>query len=234
MYNFIKKWSNFVLNETLKTNDIDITIRNIENELSLLSFNFSISKVNNVIELTLNEFYSIQNFDIVFNYLDSLFIDRNGWFPSKYKIINLSDNKNIFQYNEDYLKDNQKYFKTVIITYEPKYDVEINVPDKLYHLTIQQYENKILKNGLIPKTKNKLSKHLDRIYVCGSPNGCYNLIQMMKISYINSKTPNTKWVIFEINLTDLDIKLYKDPNYNNGYYITDNIHPDRISIFDKE
>ena len=233
-YKFINKWSEFILNETLKTNDIDFTIKNIENELSLIGFNFSIIKNNNTIELTLNDFYSINNILDIFNYINSLFIDRNGWFPCKYNLINLSGNKNILSYNQEYLIENKKLLKTVIITYEAKYDIETNLPDKLYHLSIQQYTNNTIKNGLIPKTKNKISKHLDRIYVCSNIDDCYKLIPRMKINYIDSKINNTKWIIYEINCDNLDINLYKDPNYTNGFYVVDNISPKNIKIIDKE
>ena len=63
-YKFIKTWSDFILNETLKTHEIDSTIDNIETELSLQCFNFEIKKVKNTIELTIFEFYSIQDLKI--------------------------------------------------------------------------------------------------------------------------------------------------------------------------
>jgi hypothetical protein len=233
-YKFINKWSDFILNETLKTNDIDFVLKNVDNELSLLGFNFSINKNDNTIELTINEFYSLQNINTIFDYINSLFIDRNGWFPSKYKLINLSGSKNTLQYDEEYLINNKNHLKTVNIIYEPKYDIEVNIPEKLYHLSIQNHNLKIIKNGLIPKSKNKISKHLDRIYVCRDYEDCYKLIPRMKINYINSKIPNTKWIIYDIDTHNLNIKLYKDPNYSNGYYIIDNIPPDNIKIFDKE
>ena len=223
-----------MLNETLKTNDINFTIKNIESELSLLGFNFEINKSNNTIELLIDNFYSIQNIIDIFKYLNSLFIDRNGWFPSKYKLINISGNKNILQYDEDYIINNKKYLKTITITYEAKYDIEIEPPDKLYHLSIQQYSDKILKNGLIPKTKNKTSKHLDRIYLCDNIEDCYKLIPKMKIIYLNSKIKNIKWVIYEIISKNININLYKDPNYTKGYYTVDNISPNYIKIIDKE
>ena len=62
----------------------------------------------------------------------------------------------------------------------------------------------------------------------------------MKLHYFDKKNlnklnkTNTKWVIYKIDTTNLDIKLYKDPSYNNGYYIVDNIPPSNISIVDKE
>jgi hypothetical protein len=234
MYNFINKWSQFILNETLKTNSIDFTLKNVKEELSLLGFNFLVYKSKNTLVLKINNFNFIQNLKLTLDYINSLFIDRNGWFPSKYTLINISGNKNILQYDEDYLKNNNKFIKSVTITYEPKYDIEVNIPDKLYHLSIQQYNDKIIKKGVIPKSKNKLTKHLDRIYLCSKPEYCYKLIPRMRINYINSKIPNTKWIIYEIDSSNLNIKLYKDPNYINGYYTIDNISPSYIKMLDKE
>ena len=37
---FIKKWSEFILNETLKTHNIDLTVSNVKSELALLNYNF--------------------------------------------------------------------------------------------------------------------------------------------------------------------------------------------------
>jgi len=56
----------------------------------------------------------------------------------------------------------------------------------------------------------------------------------MKIHYFSKKNINTKWIIYKIDSSELNIKLYKDPNYNNGYYCVDNIHPKYLSIFDFE
>jgi hypothetical protein len=57
-----------------------------------------------------------------------------------------------------------------------------------------------------------------------------------KIRKTNNKKDNLndKWIIYEIVTSGLDIKLYKDPNYINGYYIVDNIPSDLIKIIDKE
>jgi hypothetical protein len=72
------------------------------------------------------------------------------------------------------------------------------------------------------------------------PKDCYNLIPRMKFHYANRKLNNKKdklndkWIIWEIDTSDLNIKLYKDPNYEGGYYIVDNISPERIKIFEKE
>ncbi len=232
-YKFINKYSDFVLNETLKTHDIDLTIRNVDDELSLLRYDFSIEKINNKIKIKLNNVNTTQSFKLLLDNMSNLLIDRHGWFPSKMYIENIHNLKNTLKYDEDYILDNYVYFKSIKISYEPKFDVEVESPNKLYHLTIQEYINSIDKYGIIPKSKNKLSKHLDRIYLCKNSDDCYKLINQMKIHYINRKfNVNDKWIIYEID--NLNLKLYKDPNYNGGYYCIDNIHPKNIQIIDKE
>lgn len=241
-HKFIETWSDFILNETLKTHDIDLTLHNVKNELSLLRLNFNIQKSpNNSLLLTLNGFNYIAGVGQYLDIINRLFIDRHGWFPTKMEITNFSGMVNIFPYDENMLRsDNNLYFNKVKITYESKYDIEYVLPKKLYHLSIQEYEKNILKSGLIPKSKSKLSKHLDRIYVCTKYKDCYGLIDKMKFYYKNRKINNKKdnindkWIIYEIETNSLDIKIYKDPNYIDGYYIIDNIPSDIIKIFDRE
>ena len=241
-HKFIETWSGFILNETLKTHDIDLTLYNVNNELSLLKFNFNIQKnPNNSLLLTLNGFNYINTVGEYLDIINRLLTDRHGWFPTKMEITNFSGMVNIFPYNEEILKsENNKYYTTVSITYEPKYDIETILPDKLHHLSIQEYKDDVLKKGLIPKSKSKLSIHLDRIYVCSDIKDCYNLINRMKFYYKNRKINNKKdnindkWIIYEIDTKGLNIKLYKDPNYINGYYIVDNIPNNLIKIIDKE
>ena len=43
MKKFIKKYSDFILNETLKTHEITFVIQYVERELSLLKYNFDIT-----------------------------------------------------------------------------------------------------------------------------------------------------------------------------------------------
>ena len=236
-YKLIKSYSDFMLNETLKTTNIDTTIDIVDWEISLMHFENTIVKNDNKIELTLYNFNYIRGIRLSLEYFDSLFIDRHGWFPSTMKLINISDMYNNLSYNEEYLIKNQTTLNKVTIVYEPKFDLLLDVPNKMYHLTIQSYEDKILTKGLIPKSKSKLSKHLDRIYLCSDVEYCYKLITRMKVEYdyINNPHLDTKWVIFEIDMEGLDIKLYSDPNYKNkGSYVVDNIPPNRITLFDKE
>jgi hypothetical protein len=237
-YKFIERYSDFILNETLTSHNIDLTISNVEEELSLMRYDFSIKKdEKNRILLTLLNFSHIQLLDISLKHIDSLLIDRHGWFPSEMKITNILENVTIRPYDEKFLYEKIGIIKELTIYYESKYDLSKEIPEKLYHLSIQEYKDNILKKGLIPKFKSKLSKHLDRIYLSDNINSLYQLIPRMTADYMfkmkkNSKI-NIKWIIFEINTKGLNIKLYKDPN-SSGVYCVDNISSDRIKIIDEE
>jgi hypothetical protein len=119
-HKFIETWSDFILNETLKTHDIDLTLYNINNELSLLKFNFNIRKnSNNSLSLTLNGFNYIHGVGDYLDVLNRLFIDRHGWFPTKMEITNFSGIVNTFSYDEKILRSEySKYYTNVKITYE--------------------------------------------------------------------------------------------------------------------
>ena len=246
----ITTFSNFIyqINEGLiKTLDINRTINIIETEMNLFScYDFSISgnSINNTISLTLNNFNLMDNFNLKFEHINSLFINRCGWFPSTMKLKNMSDKPNTLSYDESYLVENKKYLKTVEIIYESKFDLETNNIPILYHLSIQSYKDSILNKGLIPKSKSKLTKHLDRIYVCDNIIDCKKLIPKMKLHYmlledeerVKGRKPkrNTKWIIFEINNSNLKLKLYNDPNYDNGYYVIENIPNEYIAVVEEE
>ena len=59
---FTTTYSDFVLNETLKTHNIDLSIKNIETELYSLRYDFSIKKnINNTSQISLHNFNHIQN-----------------------------------------------------------------------------------------------------------------------------------------------------------------------------
>jgi hypothetical protein len=246
----ITTFSSFLykINEGLiKTYDINDTVRLVETEMDLMScYDFNIiANSNNTISLTLNRFNILDNINLKFQHINSMMINRYGWFPSVMKMENISGMKNKLSYDEYFLVRNKKRLRKIEIIYESKFDIEIdNKPNDLYHLSIQSYKNNILKYGLIPKSKSKLSKHLDRICVCDNIDSCKVLIPKMLVYYnlledeeiVGGKKPkrNIKWIIFKINSSNLDIKLYKDPNYPHGYYITDNIPSKNIIVVEEE
>ncbi len=229
-----------MLNETLKTHDINLTYNNVNRELSLLRINFTINININKIEITLLGFRFLRDIKSYLDVLNNLLIDRHGWFPSEMEIINTSSLKTILPYDESILlSGNSVYYQDIKIVYEAKYDTLSKIPNKLYHLSIQEYEKNIFKNGLVPKSKSKLSKHLDRIYLCSDVKDCYNLITKMNFIYGMRKYTdkiNTKWIIYEIDSKKLNLKLYIDPNYSNStaVYTIDNISSSNLTIYAKQ
>jgi len=228
------------INEGLiKTYDIDITIDKSDYFLSKLKIKYSIEKniSNDKIHLL------IQDFNLIFNNLDILdnietyFINISGWFPSSISIENIHGMENRFLYDKNYLITNSDFIKNLKITFESKFDKEYNL-NSMYHLSIKQFKNDILKKGIIPKDKSKKTIHPNRIYLSDTIQGCINLIPQMNVYYSELKYKNrnlkinSDWIIYEIDTKS--IILYKDPNYINGYYTTNNIPPNKIKIVDEK
>lgn len=237
----IMKFDQYLIEGLIKTYNIDLLLSKEKIFLSNLKIFYKITKkTNNTLEFELDNFNKISNICDVFDCIESFFINMMGWFPSQMKVINSAGMSNVFPYNDGYLKTNINYIQTATITFESKFDIEQNVPMKLYHLSIEQFYPFIKKNGLSPKQKSKLIYHPNRIYVCDDINSCKSLIPQMKMFYNSKKWSNVnlkikdKWIIYEIDTNNLDLKLYQDPNYNNGYYILNCIPTTNIKIIDKE
>jgi len=225
------------LNEgIIRTYDIDFVIDKSLQRLSVLNVKYDIVKnPNNTIKLTIYDFNKII-INHLFGLLNKNFTNLFGWFPTYMFLTNLSGMKNSMNYDENYLVKTYEYLGEVSILYESKFDLISDMPPKLYHISIQEHSNKILSIGIVPKTKNKISSHGNRIYVCSSLNDCIDLIDNMKFYFFNKNEKiNTKWIIYEIDTSDLDILLYKDPNYpDRGYYLLGNIPPKNLTIALKE
>ena len=88
-------------------------------------------------------------------------INNLGYFISS---VFIGDDK--IEYKEDYLPN----IECDNIFIEAKYDYEVKIPKLLFHTSPIIFKNKILKNGLTPKSGNKLSNHPNRIYLSNSQN----------------------------------------------------------------
>lgn len=246
----IKYFKDYIesINEGLiKTYPGDKVLKDILSSLENLHINSTGSFEDNKINLTISNFNNIPLNKIrhLFDHIDTFIVNRGGWFPSTMKIIKLTNIHKLSKYNfDDIIRINDE-IDSITITYESKFDTEeSNIPDKLYHLTIKEYQKKINKIGLIPKSKLKLSSHLDRIYVCKTKQDCIDLIPQMMMYYTGEKDENIyklgkKFfnkditpVIYEIDNSSKEIdKLYLDINYDEkGYYILNNILPDKLKI----
>jgi hypothetical protein len=124
--------------------------------------------------------------------------------------------------------ENLIYEKTGIIRFEPKFDVEYMPKNRyLYHVTDRKFLPKILKYGLVPKSKNKVSKHPDRIYLVINKNFLIDISLMME-EFI----PIEDQVYLRIDLKNLPIFLRIDSQFDGGVYTTDNIPPNNIEVID--
>lgn len=250
---FIKNFKDYIdnLNEGLiKTYDGNYTIENTLDDLKLLGFNVSGYFKDDMIHLKVFNFSTIDSSQInnFFDLLAAKLTNQFAWFPATVEIVLLNNMSNKINYNEDYLLQNHKNILNIEITYDSKFDdEELNVPSKLYHLSIKEYKNKINKYGLYPKSKSKKSSHIDRIYLCKNISDCRLLIPQMKIIYNQEKITNhvnlknLKWnknieyVIYEIDNSDKNIKIFKDPRYKDlGYYTLDNISPNKLKVIEEE
>ena len=226
----------FIKEGLIKTQPADVVLRKVIFLPNNLIYVINYTKSDNLIHFEILFFNKLSEISKTFDAIESYFINMMGWFPSMMKIISLSGMENDIQYNKDYLIKNMSFISKVNIIFESKFDIESNIPDKLYHLSIKEFENSILKNGLSPKSKSKISYHDSRIYVCKSILNCKSLIPNMEMIYNQQKWSNPKskinddWIIYEIDTSGLDIDLYYDPNYIGGYYLLKNTPSNNIKI----
>ena len=226
----------FIKEGLIKTQPADVVLRKVIFLPNNLIYVINYTKSDNLIHFEILFFNKLSEISKTFDAIESYFINMMGWFPSMMKIISLSGMENNIQYNKDYLIKNMSFISKVNIIFESKFDIESNIPDKLYHLSIKEFEKSILKDGLSPKSKSKISYHDSRIYVCKSILNCKSLIPNMEMIYNQQKWSNPKskinddWIIYEIDTSGLDIDLYYDPNYIGGYYLLKNTPSNNIKI----
>jgi len=194
----------------IKTTNIGKTLNILEKKYSS-KFNF----IKKPFTFTIKTFHT--DMDTLKN---GIIKDANtlGWFPS-------------FIETEEYTgKWNEKYFKEgeIQIRFEAKYDEQIveNIPPILYHISPTQNIEKILKIGLVPKSRSKAAYHPDSVYLSKDLKNIEDLGEMFY-----QKTGIRDWTILKIK-TDMIpgdyFKLYKDPNFSQGYYTLNNIPPQAI------
>lgn len=127
------------------------------------------------------------------------------------------------------------------LQYEPRYDNSMtdcikNSERYLLHLTPEIYTQKILKNGLVPRSKNSYLSYPERIYLlrgCTPYSEVENMCCMLSMVY-NSKKEKPVWkynvIIVDTLLLPDDLKIFEDPNFPvYGLYTIDNIPPKAIA-----
>jgi hypothetical protein len=240
-----KTFNEFVsdVNEGLiKTSDLSYVVDNLKFWMRDLKFAF---KIENIKYDKKSFSFKIENFNYIFNIrdileiLENFTVNINGYFPSSVDVKFFHGEKNIKWYDDmwDFLVKSSNDILEISINFESKFD-DVYVPETniVYHITNNSYIDKIGKNGLVPKSKNKISTHPDRIYFSYSIKSVEHLFKKMRFilweeKFNNSKNlKSEKFSILEINIKDLKIIFRKDPNYIDGFYTTTNISPNRIKV----
>jgi hypothetical protein len=241
---YFKDYIESISEGLITTLNADIVVNDVNNSFIKMGVNVKAIVKNDKIKLEIKELNNvdINKIGLLFDHIMSFIVNRGGWFPSTVEITNMYGMKknDFFSYNDILL--NYKNYKSISITFEAKFgNVETNIPDKLYHLTINEYSRKIRTSGLVPKSKSKLTSHLERIYLCKSIEECESLIPQMLFHYTGERdievyqklkkyyNKDITPIIFEIDNSDGFIsKIYKDPNYSGGYYTLTNIPKDKL------
>lgn len=130
--------------------------------------------------------------------------------------------------NERMLGSNYNGNDWDLAKFEAKFDIEYTPQSRyLYHVTDEKYLPKILKNGLIPKSKNKISKHPDRIYLATNEE---NMFEIGNIFIEDGFIENI--IYLKISLNKLYNKFLIEPQFPGGIYTTQNIPPTNIEILE--
>ena len=236
-----------VINEALTTYPIDSIINGIMHSTLMKSCNISVTKdvYRNIAYARCKaEHVDIQVLDIL-----SAIASRRGYFISHVEYMSNKDGLVILKdfLNKDSLELAKKNAESFNIVFESKYNTEFRIGQKyIYHCTTESVLHKILKDGLIPRSRSKITLHPERIYFALDKKSCQDLIlQFIKDSekyakedsqFIKDyKNTKRKFVILKIDTEKLNVKFMEDPNCKDywgvfGIYTADNIPTSLISI----
>jgi len=182
--------------------------------------------------------YNIEYFE-KHNLYDSFFniiINLYGYFPSYFIIKRKNGKENRFIFDELKFKENLiNVTDSIIIRFEAKYDDgerknDLIVPEKLYHLSPSTYYDKIMKNGIEPKSHNRITKYAPRIYLFYFIEDKDNLITRLENNDTLKYGKKRNYNLYEIDTTKMNIIVHSDPNFERGCYTYDNIHPEYIKL----
>lgn len=163
-------------------------------------------------------------------------------------VLEIKINNRVHKFTLNKLKDNNKFNKNTFDTFEhikiilePKYDTKHKLnSDIIYHVTEERYLNRIIKNGLIAKSKNNKTDHPERIYFTYNIEDSKQYIKSKKQHYLyndrklrkSDKYYDTNFIILEVIIPD-NLIFYKDPNFKDkGIYTYDNIVPKNIKVLE--
>ena len=231
MYGFLellkeKKLSEFnydLLNEGLIMSvEYDVFIDKMNDIFRKYNVNGScdlyVGKDRIIIQINENDIYKRKSF---FKHFTNL-LNQTGYYVSNYKI------DNTFHIGD---VDSLIFINNInfILYLNKRFDSESGyIPEFLFHVTENKYLEKIMKRGIINRSKKYIENHPERIYLFDKLNDCYDYIDFKNLS---------DFVILKIDVKTLrNIKLYDDPKYQptiKAHYTYDSISPYSIVIIKK-
>lgn len=183
---------------------------------------------NKKIQLTIMEHLEERELKNLF-----ILINNLGWYVSVSSIFGQLNAKwekfNIEKFLELY-KDNNK---NVVFQIEPKFHNGKPIIDFMYdfyHVSPTKHEKKILKIGLVPKSKEKILAHPERVYFTTK------MIDAVALADTFSDIDKEHlYTIFKANLKSAKennnaIRVFIDPNFSGGVFTLSNIPPQFLKI----
>lgn len=171
-----------------------------------------------------------RQFDGVFSLVGNL-----GYFPSNYIILSHTTSKlerKVFS-DDAFFKDVKNIVGVIFDARFPPSMKPDDIPDIVYHASHSDVERKILSFGLIPKSKNKLESHPDRIYLSLKLTSIEKLI--LRDDFLDSKKTSKHYSVFEIETKSLKMDgktlFFEDPSHpNDSIFTYGNIHKKYITL----
>lgn len=227
IYNY-KTYIQSIKEGLIFTHNIEKHYGSLEIELSSVGVKFNINiKSKFIYDL------EILNLNELSNELLKYVIDINqnllGYYPS-YIWVSNKFGKNGFIFNDKYLSNE---FLNMKIRFESKYEDglyknDLDIPEYAYHLSPENKKEKILKNGLCPKSYNRKTKYPDRLYLFYDLNDYENLLKGLVFND-NIKGKITAYNLYKVKMNK-NMIIHSDPNYDKGFYTYDNISPKNIEL----
>ena len=163
------------------------------------------------------------------------YLNNMGYYPSSYAD-NLTTIKrgNLHKFKRKEFLSKFEECPEMRIYFEAKYDNRLSdtdLPHIMYHVTPFQFNEKIEKIGLAPKSKSKIANHPSRIYLAFNLNGISKIVDN-----IDFCEEDSHFIIYKIDMKSSlqcrKIRFFDDPSfYGFGVYTYENIPPRFITIY---
>lgn len=133
----------------------------------------------------------------------------------------------------------------ILMQFEPKFDEYIKGSEfrkksgnTFFHVSPIRYADKILKNGLVPKSKNNFLIYPDRVHLIYNDGNLATPHMMADMLYTVDRNQhnNGQYALFGVSIQGLDnVKFYRDWNVENfeAYFTYENIPPQNITFIEQ-